>query len=187
MGRIGIYFGTDTGRTRRIAKLIAKKLGDQADAPVNVGRCAPADLLKHRALILGSPTYGDGELPGRATGLHADSWAEFLPGLRALDLRGVTAAIFGLGEQEKYPGHFVDGIAAIHDAVTAAGATVVGATSPEGYRFTRSAALRDGRLLGLALDPVSQDAQTEARVDAWLAAVAPRLLDASEGRTPDGR
>lgn len=176
MDRIGIFFGTDTGRTRRVAKSIARKLGDRAGVPVNVGRCTPADLLKHRALILGSPTYGEGELPGRATGMQTDSWAEFLPGLRGLDLTGIVVAIYGLGEQEKYPGHFVDGIAAIHDVVTAAGAKVVGATSPEGYAFSRSAALREGRLLGLALDPVAQDGLTEARIDAWLAEVVPILL-----------
>jgi len=28
MNRIGIFFGTDTGRTRRVAKLIAPRLGD---------------------------------------------------------------------------------------------------------------------------------------------------------------
>lgn len=30
MNKIGIFFGTDTGRTRRVAKLIAQKLGDTA-------------------------------------------------------------------------------------------------------------------------------------------------------------
>lgn len=175
MGRIGIFFGTDTGRTRRYAKQMAKKLGDQADAPVNVGRCAPADLLRYRALILGSPTYGEGELPGRATGMQSDSWAEFLPLLGALDMGGIVVALYGLGEQEKYPRHFVDGLAALHDTVIAAGATVVGHTDPAGYGFEKSAALREGRLLGLALDPVSQDALTEGRIDAWLAAILPAL------------
>ncbi len=37
MAKIGIYFGTDTGRTRRIAKLIAQKLGDVAEPGLSVG------------------------------------------------------------------------------------------------------------------------------------------------------
>ena len=77
--KTGIYFGTDTGRTRRIAKLIAQKLGDRAQAPVNINRVTLDDFLAHELLILGAPTYGDGELPGLASGLAQESWAEVLP------------------------------------------------------------------------------------------------------------
>ena len=52
MAKIGIFFGTDTGRTRLIAKQIAKKLGDSADAPVNIGRTTLDDFLAYDALIL---------------------------------------------------------------------------------------------------------------------------------------
>ena len=67
MDRIGIFFGTDTGRTRLIAKQIAKKLGELAAAPVNIGRATLANFLAHERLIVGSPTLGDGELPGEST------------------------------------------------------------------------------------------------------------------------
>ena len=64
MAKIGIFFGTDTGRTRLIAKQIAKKLGDAAESPVNIGRTTLANFLAFDRLIVGSPTLGDGELPG---------------------------------------------------------------------------------------------------------------------------
>ena len=51
MAKIGIFFGTDTGRTRLIAKQIAKKLGESADAPVNIGRTSLADFIAYDALI----------------------------------------------------------------------------------------------------------------------------------------
>ena len=57
MEKIGLFFGTDTGRTRLIAKQIAKKLGDVAAAPVNIGRATLEEFLAHNALILGCPTY----------------------------------------------------------------------------------------------------------------------------------
>lgn len=44
MKKIGMFFGTETGTTRLIAKKIHKKLGDElADKPVNVNRIEPAD------------------------------------------------------------------------------------------------------------------------------------------------
>ncbi|MDP1613178.1 MAG: flavodoxin [Sulfuritalea sp.] len=176
MKKIGIYFGTDTGRTRRIAKLIAQKLGARAgglagvraDAPLNINRVSLDDFLAHEVLILGAPTYGDGELPGLATGLAQESWAEFLPHLQGLDMRHQTVALFGLGEQEKYGHEFVDALILLHDAVVACGARVIGAWPVDGYVFTASQAVLDGRFVGLALDPVSQPALTEPRIDAWL-------------------
>ena len=61
MAQIGIFFGTDSGTTRLIAKKIAKKLklrlGDEAVAkPLNVNRATPDDLLAHSSLIMGTPT-----------------------------------------------------------------------------------------------------------------------------------
>jgi flavodoxin I len=168
MKNIGIYFGTDTGRTRRIAKLIAQKLEGRADAPLNINRVTLEDFLAHEVLILGAPTYGDGELPGLATGLAQESWAEFLPRLEGQDMRGKTVALFGLGEQDKYGHEFVDALILLYDAVLACGAHVIGAWPVEGYVFKASQAVIDGRFVGLALDPVSQSALSEARIDAWL-------------------
>ncbi|MDU2479261.1 MAG: flavodoxin domain-containing protein, partial [Klebsiella sp.] len=42
MANIGIFFGTDTGKTRKIAKLIHKQLGEAAAAPVNINRATLA-------------------------------------------------------------------------------------------------------------------------------------------------
>lgn len=176
MPRIGIFFGTDTGRTRLIAKQIAKKLGDDAAPPVNIGRATLADFLAYDALILGSPTLGDGELPGLSTGLSQPSWEEFLPLLGDADLSGKVAAIYGLGDQKKYPDEFVDAIGLIHDALVAAGARVVGRWPAAGYEFAGSLALDGDDFLGLALDQINQPVFTEQRLDSWLAQIQPELL-----------
>jgi flavodoxin I len=176
MARIGIFFGTDTGRTRLLAKQIAKKLGDAADAPVNIGRTTLAEFLACDALILGSPTLGDGELPGLSTGLSQPSWEEFLPQLAEADLAGKVVAIFGLGDQKKYPNEFVDAIGLIHDAVAARGARLVGRWPIAGYEFAASQAVDGEHFLGLAIDQINQPALTEERVDAWLAQIRPELM-----------
>lgn len=176
MDRIGIFFGTDTGRTRLVAKQIAKKLGEVATAPVNIGRTTLADFLAHDRLIVGSPTLGDGELPGESTGLSQPSWEEFLPQLADTDLSGKTIAIFGLGDQQKYPEEFVDAIGILHDAFVARGATVVGRWPVAGYEFKASRAVDGDHFLGLAIDQHHQAMLSESRIDAWLEQIKPELL-----------
>jgi flavodoxin I len=176
MANIGIFFGTDTGRTRLLAKQIAKKLGDAAAAPVNVGRTTLADFLAYESLILGSPTLGDGELPGLSTGLSQPSWEEFLPQLAGADLSGKVIAIYGLGDQKKYPDEFVDAIGIIHDVAVAAGARVVGRWPTAGYEFKASLAVDGEHFFGLAIDQINQPVLTEERVNSWLAQITPELL-----------
>lgn len=176
MAKIGIFFGTDTGRTRLIAKQIAKKLGDAADAPVNIGRTTLADFLAYDALILGSPTLGDGELPGQSVGLSQPSWEEFLLQLADADLSGKTVALFGLGDQKKYPNEFVDAIGHLHDALAARGARIIGRWPTAGYEFAASQAVDGEEFLGLALDQHHQPVLTEQRIDTWLAQITPELL-----------
>ncbi len=79
MANIGIFFGTDTGKTRKIAKMIHKQLGSAAAAPVNINRATLADLLAYPALLLGTPTLGDGQLPGPRGRGRERVVAEFIP------------------------------------------------------------------------------------------------------------
>ena len=180
MARIGIFFGTDTGRTRLIAKQIAKKLEARSPglvaAPVNIGRTTLADFLAFEALILGSSTLGEGELPGLSVGLAQASWEEFLPQLKGADLSGKTVAIYGLGDQLKYPGEFVDAIGLIHDALSAAGARMVARWPTSGYQFTASQSVDGEHFLGLALDQINQPVLSEERLDSWLAQIEAELL-----------
>ena len=176
MGKIGIFFGSDTGNTRRVAKTIHKKLGDDADAPVNVQKASVDDLLKYDALILGTPTLGDGELPGLDSGASSESWAEFLPQLKGADMKGKTVALFGLGDQEGYGHEFVDALIEIYDVVVESGAKVVGFWPTDGYDFEASKAIVDGDFVGLVIDHDNQKDLTEERIDEWLETVKPELL-----------
>lgn len=57
----------------------------------------------------------------------------------------------------------------IYDA--AKGANILPGVSTEGYTFDDSEAVIDGQFVGLALDDVNEDDQTEARIDSWLEAI----------------
>ncbi|OIO61213.1 MAG: flavodoxin [Alphaproteobacteria bacterium CG_4_10_14_0_2_um_filter_63_37] len=174
MNSIGIFFGTDTGLTRRVAKSIAKQLGDRAAKPVNVAKATVDDLLACDTLILGTPTYGEGALPDADnSSLKTPSWGELVPAIEQADFAGKVVAIYGLGDQLKYPDFFCDALGRLHQAFAKAGATLVGDWSTEGYTFNASKAVVDGRFVGLALDHPNQGEMTEGRVAAWLAQIEP--------------
>jgi flavodoxin I len=81
VAQIGIFFGTDTGTTR----LIAKKIGDAAAKPINVNRIEPEEMLAYDAMILGTPTNGLGRGP---SGPRFINTGKDLPRCRDRDVRG---------------------------------------------------------------------------------------------------
>ena len=173
MARIGLFFGTNTGKTRKVAKMIKKRFDDDtmADA-LNVNRASAEDLAQYQFLIIGTPTLGDGELPGLSADCENESWEEFLPKLQEVDLTGKTVAIFGLGDQVGYPDEYLDAMGILYDFVVERGARVVGAWPTEGYEFEASEAVRDGEFVGLALDLDNQSGLTEERLNVWLKLIA---------------
>jgi len=177
MTKIGIFFGTDSGTTRLMAKKMSKKLGDEAcDKPLNVNRITIDDLLKYDALILGTPTYGDGTVPGIETGVKDGSWQEFLPKLAQADLSGKRIALYGLGNQDKYPERFASGLFDLYSVLMARGAQIMGGWSTDGYEFQASQAVVDGQFVGLVLDQNNQALLSDERMDTWLAMIKPLLL-----------
>lgn len=176
MPRIGLFFASSTGNTRRIAKAIKKKFDDDtmADA-LNVNKATPELLAGYSHLILGTSTLGGGQLPGLSTDCMGGGWEEFLPKIEQLDFSGKTVALFGLGDQSKYPDEFVDAMGIIYQFVVARGAKVVGQWPADDYDFISSKALVDEEFVGLALDQENQKLLTDTRLDAWLKLIAPEF------------
>lgn len=173
MARIGIFFGSNTGKTRKVSKMIKKRFDDDTMAdPVNVNRTSAADVAQYQYLIFGTPTLGDGLLPGLSADCESESWEEFLPTLADVDFTGKTVAIFGLGDQVGYAHEFVDAMLELYNFLKERGATIVGAWPTDGYEFDHSEAVVDGKFVGLALDLDNQSALTEQRLDAWLKSIA---------------
>ncbi len=169
MASVGIYFGTDTGITRRVAKTIHRTLADKADKPVNVRNAEVTDLLNYELLILGSSTYGDGELPGKSTGNMTESWEEFLPKLKGVDMSGIKVALYGLGDQKKYSTNFASALSYIYQSFTECGAEIVGLWPiSDDYSFKHSKSIVDDQFMGLVLDEDNQKELTPQRLSSWL-------------------
>lgn len=176
MSRIGIFFSSSTGNTRRIAKFIKKRFDDEtmADA-LNINKASAGLLAGYSHLILGTSTLGGGQLPGLSTDCMGGGWEEFLPQLQDVDFSGKTIALFGLGNQEKYPDEFVDALGEIYHFVVARGAKVVGQWPADDYDFISSKALIDDAFAGLVLDQENQKNLTDERLDTWLKQIAPEF------------
>ncbi len=173
MARIGLFFGTDTGKTRKVSKMIKKLFDDDTMAkPLNVNRADPEEFAAYEYLILGTPTLGEGLLPGMSADCENESWEEFLPKLEDFDFTGKTIAIFGLGDQVGYPGEFVDAIIEIYDFFADKGAKLVGSWPTDGYEFDHSESVVDDKFVGLALDLDNQSNLTDERLNTWLKSIA---------------
>jgi len=154
---VTVIFGSDAGVTKVVASKIAKRMGARL---LDVQEARTADYEGCDLLILGSPTYGMGDLQ--------TDWDLYIDQLEAADLSARKVALFGTGDQMTYPDSFVDAMGILYDKVTARGAEVIGFTDTVGYDFSCSTALRDGRFVGLALDEDTQSNLTNDRIAAWL-------------------
>lgn len=159
-----VIYGSSTGTCQSIAETIAGKLGASAVDVSSIGEVAISD---HDNLILGTSTWGAGELQ--------DDWYDGINQLKSVGLSGKTVALFGCGDAESYPDTFCGGMKELYDAAKEAGANVLEGVSTEGYTFDDSDAVVDGKFVGLALDDVNEDDKTEERIDAWLEAIKPSL------------
>ncbi len=169
MAKVGIFFGSDSGKTRKVAKMIYEAFGsDEVAAPININKASIDDLLAFDFLVLGTPTLGDGQLPGLECDCQAESWAEFVPSIESADFGGKTVALFGLGDQTSYGNAFVDALGELFDVVSEAGANVVGYWPNEGYEFDSSNALDGDDFVGLVIDQDNQSNMTAERVKTWV-------------------
>jgi flavodoxin I len=176
MSRIGLFFSSSTGNTRRIAKAIKKRFDDDTMAEaLNVNKATAELVAGYSYLIFGTSTLGGGQLPGLSTDCMGGGWEEFLPQLKDVDFTGKTIAFFGLGNQDKYPDEFVDAIGELYHFVVARGAKVVGQWPADDYNFIASKALVDDEFVGLALDQENQKVLTDTRLEAWLKQIAPEF------------
>ncbi|MDG3085045.1 flavodoxin [Vibrio hannami] len=169
MSKVGIFFGTDSGSTRKVAKQIYQKLGDElADKPLNINRVEASAFDEYDYLIMGTPTYGEGLLPGLSSECQAESWEEFVPNFDDIDLSGKKVGLFGLGDQVNYPDEFVDGLGELYDCVVESGAEIVGSWPTDGYEFNESTAVDEDSFVGLVIDKDNQASLSDDRVATWV-------------------
>ena len=117
----GLFYGSTTGNTQNAAQMIAKKMEIDASDVYDVSSASSETLAKYDFLLLGSSTWGYGDLQ--------DDWDSFLALLTKSNLTGKKVAVFGTGDSQSYSDTFCDAFGLIAEAATHAVATLIGSVA----------------------------------------------------------
>jgi flavodoxin, long chain len=159
MNKIGIFYGSATGTTSDVARRIAKLLSVPDKDIHDVAETAPHVMGDYDVLLLGSSTWGNGELE--------DDWYDFIDGAQSLDLSGKKFAVFGCGD-ETMSDTFCNAVGILYDRIQPLGATLIGEFPAEGYSYDHSEASAPGGMMrGMVLDEVNHPELTPQRLSLW--------------------
>ncbi len=159
MKRIAVLFGSTTGTTEDLARRIAAKLNVPSGDVIDVSKLTENIVNEFDVLILGTSTWGAGELQ--------DDWYDGVSLLKKCDLSHKYVALFGCGDSDSYSDTFCNAIGILYEELKDTNCTFCGATDTEGYTFDSSEAVVDGKFVGLPLDEVNEDSLSDERISAW--------------------
>lgn len=159
MKKTGVFYGSTTGTTESVARTIAEKLGIPSSDVYDVSKMTADVAGSYEALILGTSTWGDGELQ--------DDWYDGIKVLKGMDLSGKTVALFGCGDSESYSDTFCDGMGILFEDLKNSGCRFIGAVPDADYTYSSSIAVTDSKFVGLAIDDINESDKTDERVTAW--------------------
>ncbi len=160
MKKIGIFYGSSTGTCEDLASRIADKMGVSATDVHNADKLTAELAGSYEVLLLGTSTWGDGELQ--------DDWYDAIKVLKGMDLGGKDVALFGCGDSESYGDTFCDGMGILYEDLKDTGCTFLGNhVNPADYSFSSSVSVVDGAFVGLALDEVNESDKTDRRIEDW--------------------
>lgn len=163
MSKIGLFYGTQTGKTESIAEMIRDEFGASEVDLHDMSQVDVSDFDGYTKLIIASPTWDIGELQS--------DWDAFFPELDSMDFKGKTVAYFGTGDQLGYSDNFMDAVGILEAKISARGGKTIGYWSTEGYEHTESKAEKNDQFVGLAIDEDNQSELTAERVKTWVAQI----------------
>ena len=114
-----VVFGSTTGNTETLAGGVEEGLKEGlVDVTVkNVTQTGVEELSSYDCIILGSSTWGLGELQ--------DDFVPFHEKLAKVTLHGKKAAVFGPGDEESFPDNFCTAVDTLAERLTKCGAAIV--------------------------------------------------------------
>ena len=107
MNKIGVFYGSTTGTTEDLARRIAEKLEVPSTHIYDVSKLTEALVNEYDVLVLGSSTWGAGELQ--------DDWYDGVKVLKKCDLSHKHVALFGCGDSDSYSDTFCDAIGILYE------------------------------------------------------------------------
>ncbi len=145
--------------TEEVARKIKSAFGKQQVDIYNVKDSPDEALQQYDNLIFGTSAWGIGDMQ--------DDWERWIYALEKIDFSGKKVALFGLGDQVKYPESFVDGLGTLYCRLPDK-SVVVGEWPVKGYKYYFSLADKNGKFVGLVLDEHNQKEETDERIRKWV-------------------
>ena len=163
MSKIGLFYGSTTGKTESAAEMIRDEFGGSSVVTLHeIADVSDSDFDDYDYLIIGCPTWDIGELQADWDGFFNDE-------LDNIDFSGKTIAYFGTGDQVGYTENFQDAMGILEDKISGLGGKTVGSWPTDGYEHEASKADKGSKFVGLALDDDNQSELTEPRIKKWVA------------------
>ncbi|WP_417333811.1 flavodoxin [Halarcobacter sp.] len=156
MKNIAIFYASNTGNTKEIAKQISKSLDGIKEYDLKVTGCEY--MQDYENIILGVSTWEEGRMQ--------DDWEKVWNQFSKINFKNKKVAIFGLGDQKKYKNNFLDAMGKLYQQLIKANAQVIGFTSTLGYEFDKSEAVIKNSFVGLALD-IENDENYSEKIEDW--------------------
>jgi len=164
MAKVGLFYGSTTGKTADAAEQMQAALGGDAVVDLHdISDKSAANLAEYDYLIIGCPTWNIGDLQ--------DDWDAIFEDLDDVDFSGKTVAYFGTGDQVGYADNFQDAMGILEEKIAELVGKTVGYWPADGYEHNDSKAMRDGKFCGLALDDDNESEKTEERIQTWCSKV----------------
>ena len=161
MSKIGLFYGTTTGKTESAAEMIKDEFGGDSVVTIHdIADASDSDFSDYEYLVIGCPTWDIGELQS--------DWDGFFEELDNIDFSSKKVAYFGTGDQMGYGENFQDAMGILEEKISSLGGKTVGYWSTDGYEHEASKADKGGKFVGLALDDDNQSELTEPRIKEWV-------------------
>lgn len=166
MKKIGLFYWPLGGNVEATAKQLKKEFGDDIEL-LDLSTVNADNLYDYENLIFGGSTFGADYWEQASTD---NKWYLMFHDIekKEVDLKGKKFALYGLGDQVRYPHHFVDGMKIIHDNIKKHNVELTGKWPNDGYEFYESKALtEDNEFLGLVLDMDNNKDEMPNKVSIW--------------------
>ncbi len=152
-----LFFATKSGATKEVCDLISKELKIEL---FDIKELSKEELSKKISsfdkVIFATSSYGFGEL--------SDEWESKIAALSEVNFKDKTVALVGVGNQERHGDSFCSAMVDFLPKIK--GASLVGQTEADGYKFKLSSAFINGKFIGLCVD-FKGDTKWQERVKNW--------------------
>lgn len=135
MSKIGLFFGTTTGKTENVAEIIQEAFGGNSVIELHdIANTKDEEFNNYENIIVGCPTWNIGELQS--------DWEGYFDELDNIDFSGKKVAYFGTGDQIGYADNFQDAMGILEEKISSLGGKTVGQWPTDGYEHAESKAVK---------------------------------------------